>query len=109
MRFEVLLTKDAVNDLEELYEHIATHDSPRKAERVLDRIEGVLANLSKSPNRGTRPKELLEVGIVEFRQVFSKPYRIIYRVIDSNVYVFLIADGRRDMRSLLKRRLFAAD
>ena len=35
------------------------------------------------------------------------PYRIIYREIEDDVYVYVlvIADGRRDMRALLERRL----
>lgn len=48
------------------------------------------------------------LGIREYREVFFKPYRIIYRVIGTNVYVLLIADGRRDMRTLLQRRLVDA-
>ena len=51
------------------------------------------------------PKELLALGVREYREVFFKPYRIIYRVQDETVYVLLIADGRRDMQSLLQRRL----
>ena len=39
MAFKVFLTHDAARDLEELYEHISHHDSPGKAERVLERIE----------------------------------------------------------------------
>ncbi|RPJ74031.1 MAG: type II toxin-antitoxin system RelE/ParE family toxin, partial [Desulfobacteraceae bacterium] len=39
---------------------------------------------------------------------FFKPYRIIYRVMDKNVYVLLVVDGRRDMQSLLQRRLLCA-
>ena len=34
-----------------------------------------------------------------------KPYRVIYRVLGNVVHVFLIADGRRDMQTLLQRRL----
>jgi toxin ParE1/3/4 len=37
--------------------------------------------------------------------VFFKPYRLIYRVVDARVIVYLIVDGRRDMQSLLARRL----
>ena len=32
----------------------------------------------------------------------------IYRVTEDNVYVLVIADGRRDMRALLERRLLQA-
>jgi toxin ParE1/3/4 len=45
------------------------------------------------------------LGIKEYRQAFFKPYRIIYRVIDEQVVVYVIADGRRDMQTLLSRRL----
>ena len=36
------------------------------------------------------------------------PYRIIYRESEDDVYVLVIADGRRDMRALLERRLLRA-
>ncbi len=39
---------------------------------------------------------------------FFKPYRIIYRVTEDDVYVLVIADGRRNMRALLERRLLQA-
>ena len=50
----------------------------------------------------------MALGIREYRQTFFKPYRVIYRIIDRRVYVFLIANGRRDMQALLERRLLGA-
>jgi toxin ParE1/3/4 len=44
----------------------------------------------------------------EYREIFFKPYRIIYRIVAERVYVTVIADGRRDMQTLLQRRLFQA-
>jgi len=108
MPLRVFLTNDAARDLEELYEYIALHDAPRKADYVLDQIEKAFSKLSELPERGAYPKELLTLGIREYRQIFFKPYRIIYRVMEKNVYVLLIVDGRRDMQSLLQRRLFDA-
>jgi toxin ParE1/3/4 len=108
MRFEVLLTEDAGSDLEELYDYIAEHDAPSKADYVLDRIERVMETLATFPERGSFPKELLALGIREYRQTFFKPYRVIYRVIGERVYVYLIVDGRRDMQALLQRRLLGA-
>jgi toxin ParE1/3/4 len=51
---------------------------------------------------------LLAVGLREYREVYFMPYRIIYRIIAQHVYVMVIADGRRDMQSLLQRRLLQA-
>ena len=105
MSFSVLLTAGAVRDLEELYYYIDLHDAPEKTERVLAKIEKTFASLSKPPERGAYPKELLALGIREYREIFFKPYRIIYRVQKNIVYVLLIVDGRRDMQTLLQSRL----
>jgi toxin ParE1/3/4 len=108
MRFEVLLTADANGDLEELFDYISEHDSPSKADYVLDRIQKIIETLAMFPKRGSYPRELLALGIREYRQTFFKPYRLIYRVIGRRVYIYLIADGRRDMQALLERRLLGA-
>jgi len=48
---------------------------------------------------------LLALGIKEYRQTSFKPYRVIYRVIGRQVVLYVIADGRRDMQTVLARRL----
>jgi len=106
--FTVLLTEDAVGDLSDIYTYISKHDSPKKAEYVLDRIEKKFVSLSELPERGVYPKELLSLGIRDYREIFFKPYRIIYRIDNINVYIHLIADGRRDMQTLLQRRMLGA-
>jgi toxin ParE1/3/4 len=108
MPFAVFLTNDAAGDLDELYDYIALHDAPQKADYVLGQIETAFSRLSKFPERGAHPKELRALGILEYREIFFKPYRIIYRIINKNLYVLLIADGRRDMQTLLQRRLLDA-
>ena len=108
MPFAIFLTNDAARDLEELYDYIALHDAPQKADYVLEQVEKAFSTLSEFPERGAYPKELVSLGIREYREIFFKPYRIIYRVIDKNIYVLLIVDGRRDMQTLLQRRLLDA-
>ena len=106
--YEVVLTQDALRDLEELYDYIAVHDAPAKADHVLDRIEDQLGRLSKFPERGAYTKELLAIGMREYRETYFKPYRIIYRVIGQQAIVYVIVDGRRDMQALLSRRMLRA-
>ena len=105
MPFEVKMTDDAARDLEEIYDYIAQHDTPNRADHVLEKIEAAFYALSDSPGRGVYPRELAELGIREYREIFFKPYRIIYRTIETSVYIFMIADGRRNMQTLLSRRL----
>lgn len=106
--FEVLLTEGAEQDLESIYDYIAEFDCITNAEYVLDKLMEIVESLSYLPERGGYPKELVSLGIKEYRQVSFKPYRVIYRVVGLKVYIYVIADGRRHMQSLLARRLFSA-
>lgn len=108
MRYEVLLTEGAERDLEAIYDYIAESDSPANAGYVLDQLLGVAESLATFPERGSYPRELLALGIQEYRQAFFKPYRLIYRIIGQQVFVVLMMDGRRDMQALLARRLLGA-
>ncbi len=108
MRYEVLITAGAERDLEEIHDYIAEFDSPEKADYVLNQLLQVAERLAAFPDRGPHPRELQALGIREYRQTFFKPYRLIYRVAGKQVFIYLIADGRRDMQSLLSRRLLGA-
>jgi toxin ParE1/3/4 len=108
MHYEVLLTEDAYADLAEIHAYVSEHNSLKKADDLLDNIAQVIESLSTFPDRGFYPEELVALGIRDYRQRFFKPYRIIYRVIDKRVYIYLIADSRRDFQSLLARRLLRA-
>lgn len=108
MRYKVLLTEGAERDLEEIHGYIAQHDSPNSADYVLDRLTEIAENLAAFPERGSHPQELLALGIREYRQSLFKPYRLIYRVIGKQVIIYVFADGRRDMQSLLSHRLLGA-
>ena len=105
MPFLVQLTDNATRDLMEICDSINQHDASGMADHVLEQIEKAFSSLSEHPHRGNDPKELLDVGIREYREIFFKPYRVIYQVMDNNVYVLVIADGRRDMQTLLQLRL----
>lgn len=107
-RFEVLFTEGAERDLEAIYDYIAAYDCVASANKVLDRLIEVVASLSRFPERGRYPKELAALGIKEYREASFKPYRVIYRIVGKQVIIYLIADGRRDMQSVLARRLLGA-
>ncbi|MDE0422024.1 MAG: type II toxin-antitoxin system RelE/ParE family toxin [Gammaproteobacteria bacterium] len=105
MAIEVFLTDDALDDLQDIADYLSTTESADIASRIVGKIEEVYVRLAEFPNRGAIPHELSELGMRDFRQVFFKPYRIIYKVVEDRAVVYVIADGRRDMRTLLRRRL----
>lgn len=107
-RFEVLITEGAEQDLEAIHDYISEFDCVTNANSVLDELMAVVESLSKFPEPSSYPKELVGLGIKDYRQTFFKPYRVIYRTTGNQVIIYLIADGRRDMQAVLARRLLGA-
>mgnify|MGYP000190890235 CR=1 FL=1 len=105
MSHVVRWSADAQHDLEAIADYIAEHDSLEHAQYVIDKILDAAGSLTTLPDKGNYPKELEAFGNREFRQIFFKPYRLIYQVAGKHVTVMLVADGRRDMLALLAKRL----
>ncbi len=108
-RYRVRLAEDAEKDLVDIYYYVATQDSVEKAAYVLDQLEGLCSRLSELPQRGHIPPELDSIAVTTYREVHFKPYRVIYEVIGHEVLIYCIVDGRRDMQSLLERRLVRSE
>lgn len=105
MAYRVLLVEDAERDVEDIHAYIARKDSMARADAILDALEGQCGSLSELPERGNHPKELHDLGIDTYREIHFKPYRIIYQIIGQDVVILGVFDGRRDMESLLQRRV----
>lgn len=67
-----------------------------------------VAGLAQFPERGTDPKELVALGIKDYRQTAFQPYRMIDHLRSRQVFIYLVVDGRRDMPSVPARRLLGA-
>jgi toxin ParE1/3/4 len=105
MKFTLYLIEEAEADLLDIYRYVARNDSIDRVNSLMDKLEKTILNLEVMPDRGHIPPELESVGVMEFKEVFYNPYRIIYQVIKSNVYVHCILDGRRDLQDLLQQRV----
>jgi len=104
-RYRVRLTDEAELDLVDIYCYVTDNDSVAAADYLLDEFERLCSALSDLPQRGHIPPELDRVAVTSYLEVHFKPYRVIYEVIGREVIVHGILDGRRDMQSLLERRL----
>ena len=105
MSFSVHFTIRSRTDLRNIHAYISKNDSVENADYVAREIVRTALALREFPKRGAHPPELLAIGNKTYRQLFFKPYRILYRVRGTVVYIAVIADGRRNMKSLLMRRL----
>ena len=91
-------------DLKQIIEHIAT-ESPGNALQLLEKIRHKASGLYTLPKRGRIVPELLEQGINIYRELIVGPWRIIYRISDTTVYVLSIIDSRQNVEDILLNRL----
>jgi toxin ParE1/3/4 len=105
MKFSVYLVEDAEKDLLDIYQYVAQNDSVDRADSLIDKLEKTILRLETLPHRGHVPPELERIGVLEYKEVFYKPYKIIYQVIKGSVYVHCVLDSRRDLLDLLQQRI----
>jgi len=105
MKLTILVTRSAEDDLAEIFDYVEQHDSPERADALLNGIEQVIGSLKTMPDRGHYPPELLRIGIREYRELHFKPYRVIYELRGTDVIIHCVLDGRRDLQTLLHQRL----
>ena len=104
-QYQIRITHDAEQDLVDLFDYISRKDSSENAYSVLDHLEELILSLGQQPERGHYPPELDIRGVKNFKEVHFKPYRVIYEIIGLRVIVLACIDGRRDIQTLLERRL----
>ena len=89
-KYEVKLSRRALEDLENIYEYIAREiKAPETALALVDLIESEILCLDKMPQRGAERK----VGIYAnrgYRQLFIKNYTVVYRIEESSKIVIII-------------------
>lgn len=105
MAFRVLMLKSAENDLKELKAYVSKNFSVETWGVTYAKLKEAIRNLQEFPQAGVIPEELEKLNLTQFRQVLSGMNRIIYEVRQDMIYIHMVVDARRDMRSLLTRRL----
>jgi toxin ParE1/3/4 len=103
-RFRVEWTEGASADLATIIRFIAK-DSAATATKVYQRIRKRASTLRTFPERGHLVPELAELDVINYRELSIPPYRIVYRIEKSKVFVQAVLDGRRDLRQILSERL----
>lgn len=105
MNFKVSFTENARQDLLEIFYYVAIHDSPQKAETLIQKLETLCSKLEKFPRRGHYPPELDLLSITLYREVHYGPYRITYQILEASVIIHCVLDGRRNLYDLLQKKL----
>lgn len=105
MSLKVVILESAEHDMNQLKGYIVKNFSVDIWRNTYDKIKEVIRNLKTFPHAGSMPDEFDKLNLSQYRQVLSGMNRIIYEVRQDTIYIHIITDARRDLTSLLTRRL----
>jgi toxin ParE1/3/4 len=105
MKFDVYLTAAAEDDIFDIYQYVYFNDSPDNANLVFSRLQETCTTLRDFPERGHVPPELERINIRDYKEIHYKPYRIIYTIVETKVFIHCFFDGRRDLQDILEKRI----
>ncbi len=103
-KYQLIWASPARIDLVEIAEFIAD-DNPVAARTTIKKIKEQVSNLHFQPEQGRIVPELASQGIVKYRELIVSPWRILYQIDKTKVYIVLVVDGRRDLEDILFKRI----
>jgi len=101
-RYLVRWTHEAESDAATIVEFF---QDPLNAEKIIVQFGEKADSLQTLPERGRVVPELRKIGVLSYREVIHKPWRMIYQVQGHEVWIMAVLDARRDLIDLLFERL----
>lgn len=103
-KYAVRWTDKAEASVADILANFADHHRLH-AEKILEEILEKGDGLERFPLRGRVVPELAATGEEGLREIFHKPWRIIYETQGLTVHILLVIDGRRDCEEALRELL----
>ena len=101
----VIILPDAQEDMLSLQEYMLDKWNEAGWLKAEDEIFEKLALVDTGFLTGAPVQDLASVGIFEYQNVFTSHHKLVYRRINADVYVYIIAAHRQDFPALLMKRL----
>ncbi len=104
-KFILLVLDEAQEDTKDLRRYILKSFGAQTWKQTSAELAVTLGNIRQFPHSGYVPAELADFGGLNFREALSGQNRVIYEVRDDTIYIHIVTDTRRDLRTLLQKRL----
>ena len=106
--FKVIWTKNAEFDLESIIEYIKT-DSIQVAKDIFFEIKNRCDDLSIFPTSRRIVPELQQIGVLKYRELIYKRWRVIYKIENDKIFIVVVVDSSRNIEDILFQRLLKDD
>ncbi len=103
--FAVHITRAAEGDIESAVGYLLSQGADGAALELWQAFDEAFTSLKALPLRGHFSPELEEHPDKRIREIHVSVYRLIYRIIENDVYILFMADGRRDIQKTLLERV----
>lgn len=108
MKFKLLILEDAQEDMKDLRRYIVRGFGAETWKPTSVQLAVTFESIKVSPQSGFVPAELSDFGGLSCREALSGQNRIIYEVRGDTIYIHVVTDTRRDLRTLLQKRLLGS-
>lgn len=105
MTMKVVFLHSAEADLKELKRYILKNFGNDTWQDSYSKIKESVAIIQSFPEGGKIPDELASLNLAQYRQVISGMNRIIYEVSGGTAFIHVICDSRRELKSILAKKL----
>jgi plasmid stabilization system protein ParE len=105
MSLALVFLKSAEHDLKDLKGYLIKNFDKDTWNTSYKKIKDAVGILRDFPQGGAMPEELESMNLTQYRQVISGMNRIIYEIRQETIYIHIVCDTRKDMKSLLTKRL----
>lgn len=105
---KVVFLQGAEDDLKELRRYVVSRFGRAAWNDTSAQTRSAVHAIGKFPLQGRVPDELVELDLDQYRQVITGLNRLIYEIVDGTVVIHVVCDTRRELRTLLMRRLMRA-
>jgi plasmid stabilization system protein ParE len=107
-RYSVIWTDNAQYDLELIIKYIKI-DSITIAKKIFFEIKNECDQLYYMPARKKIVPELQQIGIIKYREILYKRWRIVFKIEEDKVSVLIVSDSSRNLEDILFQRLIKTD
>ncbi|GHV90304.1 hypothetical protein AGMMS50268_08070 [Spirochaetia bacterium] len=92
---------NAEADVLDIVAYIKNHSGPMIAAGIYKRIKARAEPLANFPDSGRVVPQFANIGINDIRQITEKPWIIYYKIVDNEIWILSVIDGRRNIEEII--------
>ena len=103
-KYKVLVPPSVKKDLRDIVEYYYEVNQAY-SRKIFGKLVERISELEGFPEKGRVVPELRDHNIETYKELIEDPYRIIYKIVNDEVLLVSVIDGRRNVEEILIKKL----